>query len=112
VTPDFFGPVARDDLAQALAWIARDDEAAARAMLQATVRSARRIVGRPMLGRVRPELLPAPYRFWRVAGFPYLMVYNADRRPPVVLRVLHMARDFPPLLEGLSGPPDDDPGQS
>lgn len=101
MTPAFFGPAARDDLAQALAWIASDNEAASRAMLRATVQSARRIVERPMLGRVRPELLPAPYRFWRVAGFPYLMVYNADRQPPVVLRVLHMARDLGPLLAGL-----------
>ena len=51
-----------------------------------------------MLGRVRPELLPSPYRVWRVTGFPYLMVYNAERTPPVVLRVLHMARDLAPLL--------------
>ena len=70
-------------------------------MLQATLQSARRIVERPMLGRVRPELLPAPYRFWRVVGFPYLMVYNADRQPPVVLRLLHMARDLAPLLTGI-----------
>jgi len=101
LTPDCFGPVARDDLAQALAWIASDNEAASRAMLRATVQSARSIVERPVLGRVRPELLPAPYRFWRVAGFPYLMVYNADRQPPVVLRVLHMARDLGPLLAGV-----------
>jgi len=106
VTPDFFGPIARADLAQALAWVAGDNEAAARTMLQATVQSARRIVERPMLGRVRPELLPAPYRFWRVAGFPYLMVYNADRKPPVVLRVLHMARDLGPLLAGIVDPED------
>ena len=109
MTPDFFGPVARDDLAQALAWIARDNEFAARAMLQATLQSARRIVERPMLGRVRPELLPAPYRFWRVVGFPYLLVYNAERQPPVVLRVLHMARDLAPLLTGI---PDKEDGSA
>ena len=105
MTPDFFGPVARDDLAQALAWIAGANEVAARAMLQATLQSARRVVERPMLGRVRLELLPAPYRFWRVVGFPYLMVYNAERQPPVVLRLLHMARDLAPLLTGI---PDQD----
>ena len=74
-------------------------------MLQATLQSARRIVDRPTLGRARPELLPRPYRFWRVAGFPYLMVYNAERDPPVVLRVLHMARDLGPLLAELAGSP-------
>ena len=109
MTPNFFGPVARDDLAQALAWIAGDNEVAARAMLQATLQSARRIVERPMLGRVRPELLPAPYRFWRVVGFPYLLVYNAERQPPVVLRMLHMARDLAPLLAGI---PDQEDGSA
>ncbi len=101
--PDVFGPVAREDLRQALAWIARDNEAAAHALLRATIESARRIVERPMLGRLRPDLLPAPFRFWRVAGFPYLIVYDATRRPPAVLRLLHMARDLGPLLVDLSG---------
>ena len=105
MTSDFFGPVARDDLAKALAWIALDNEAAARAMLQATLQSAQRIVERPTLGRARPDLLPRPYRFWAVAGFPYLMVLNAERDPPVVLRVLHMARDLGPLLADLAGSP-------
>lgn len=103
MTPDIFGPIAREDLRQALAWIARDNEAAAQAMLQATLQSARRIVARPMLGRLRAELLPAPFQFWRVAGFPYLIVYDAARQPPVVLRLLHMARDLAPLLADLSG---------
>ena len=103
MTPDIFGPVAREDLRQTLAWIARDNEAAAQAMLRATLQSARRIVARPMLGRSRPDLLPAPFRFWRVAGFPYLIVYDAARQPPAVLRVLHMARDLAPLLADLSG---------
>ncbi len=41
-----------------------------------------------------------------MAGFPYLMVDNADRKPPVVLRVLHMARDLGPLLAGIVDPED------
>ena len=88
MTPDIFGPAAREDLRQALAWIARDNEAAAQAMLQATLQSTRRIGARPLLGRSRPELAPPPYRFWRIANFPYLIVYNAARTPPLVLRVL------------------------
>lgn len=62
----------------------------------------RRIVARPLLGRLRPELAPPPYRFWRIANFPYLIVYNAARTPPLVLRLLHMSRDLPPLLAGLA----------
>jgi len=40
-------------------------------------------------------------RFLAVHGFPYLLVYNADRRPPLIVRVLHGARDLPSLLRGL-----------
>ena len=101
MTPAIFGPAARADLRQALDWIAQDNEAAAHAM-QATLQSARRIVARPQLGPQRPEMLPAPFRFWRVSGFPYLLVYDAARQPPVVLRLLHMARDLRPLLANLS----------
>ena len=102
MTQEIFGPVARADLRQALDYIAQDNEAAAHAMLQSTLQSARRIVARPQLGRQRPELLPAPFRFWRVSGFPYLLVYDAARQPPVVLRLLHMARDLRPLVAKLS----------
>lgn len=102
MTPDFLAPAAERDLYEAVAWLARENEAGADALREAALRSIRRIVERPMLGRLRPELAPAPYRFWRVAGFPYLIVYNGDREPPLVVRVLHMARDLPPLLAALA----------
>jgi hypothetical protein len=34
-------------------------------------------------------------------NFPDRIVDNAARMPPLVLRVLHMSRDLPPLLAGL-----------
>jgi toxin ParE1/3/4 len=102
VTPDLFAPAARRELRAALTWIAKDNEAAAEALLQAALHAARRIADRPLLGRARPGLLPAPYRFWRVTGFPYLLVYNSTQRPPRVLRLLHMARDLGPLLVDLA----------
>ena len=107
MTPDLFGPAARRDLREALRWIARENEAAAEALLQAALRSAGRIAEQPMLGRLRLDLLPSPYRFWRVAGFPYLIVYDAARQPPQVLRMLHMARDLAPLLADLADATDD-----
>ena len=109
MTPELFAPAARRDLQAALTWIARDNEAAAEALLRAALHSARRIATRPLLGRLRTELLPAPYRFWRVTGFPYLVVYNAARRPPRVLRFVHMARDLGPLLAELAEPDDGSP---
>jgi toxin ParE1/3/4 len=54
-----------------------------------------------MLGRQRPDLLPEPYRFWSLRGFPYLLVYDAGATPPRILRVLHTARDLPAALADL-----------
>lgn len=109
MTPDFLAPSAEADLYQAVTWLARENEAAADALREAALRSMRRIVARPLLGRLRPELAPPPYRFWRIANFPYLIVYNAARTPPLVLRVLHMSRDLPPLLAGLADLPEREP---
>jgi toxin ParE1/3/4 len=106
MTADLFAPAARRELRAALTWIAKDNEVAAEALLLAALQSARRIAGRPLLGRLRTDLLPAPYRFWRVTGFPYLLIYNAARRPPRVLRFVHMARDLGPLLTDFAEPDD------
>ncbi len=110
MTRGLFAPRSRNELRAAVTWIAKDNEAAAEALLQAALHGAQRIAARPLLGRLRTELLPAPYRFWRVAGFPYLLVYNAARRPPRVLRFVHMARDLGPLLADLAGPDNEAPG--
>jgi toxin ParE1/3/4 len=102
VTPDFLAPSAQRDLDDAVRWLARESEAHADAFREAALRSMRRIVARPLLGSLRPALAPPPYRFWRVTDFPYLIVYNAARTPPLVLHVLHMKRNLPPLLASLA----------
>lgn len=102
MTPDFLAPSAERDLSEAVRWLALDNSAVADAFRHATLASMQRIVECRMLGRRRLELAPSPYRFWRVAGFPYLIVYNAARQPPLVLRVLHMSRDLSPLLASLA----------
>ncbi len=106
MTPDFLAPSAATDLFQAVADLARDNEFAADALREAALRAMRRIVERPLVGHLRPDLAPPPYRFWRVTGFPYLIVYNAAHKPPLVLRVLHMRRDLPPILASLLDLPD------
>lgn len=63
--------------------------------------AARRVVERPLIGHVRPELLPHPFRVWAVQDFPYLLIYDAGTVPPKILRVLHMARDLAPLVSDL-----------
>ncbi len=101
MTPGRFAPRARRELRQAAEWIAEDNPAAAEALLQAALRAADRIAARPGLGHVRLELAPARFRFWSLRGFPYILVLDCTRNPPVVARVVHQARDLPTTLADL-----------
>jgi toxin ParE1/3/4 len=85
-----------------MAWIARDNPVAAQGLLDAVVRVAERIGTHPQIGVRRPDLTATPrYRFVVLTGYPYLVVYAADRTPAVIARVLHGARDLPRLLRSL-----------
>ncbi len=99
--PAVFAPAARTDLRQAVAWIARDNQAAAWALRDAALHGAARLGGNRHLGATRPALGAARFRFLLLRGFPYVMVYTADSMPPRILRVLHTARDLPTILAEL-----------
>lgn len=92
-------PRARRDLLNAALWIKRDNPPAARALRQAVAAAAKLIGEHPLAGRTRAELADEPFRFVTLTGFPYVIVYDADRRPPVILRVLHGARDLPEAMK-------------
>ncbi len=81
------------DLYEAVAALARADEAAAHALREAALQSMRLIADRPETGEVRADLAPAPYRFLPIPRFPYVIVYDAAHVPPLVLRVLRVASD-------------------
>jgi len=105
--PEEFAPQAIRDVEEAVDWLADNGGPhVARRMALATVEAARRTVERPLTGHMRSELLPAPFRFRAVRGFPYLLVYDSSQTPAKILRVLHMARDLPPLLADLRDPSD------
>ena len=93
-------PAARRDLLAAVRWIAKDNPAAARALRDAVGRAADHIGTHIHLGILRPELTTERYRFVTLTGFPYVIVYNADRRPPLIVRILHGARDLPEVMRG------------
>lgn len=103
-------PEARAELLEAVKWIARDDETAARALRTAVGAAARLIGQRPEIGHVRPELAPPRYRFWSLTTFPYVLVYEVRARPPRIARIVHMARDLAPLLADLTDPPSESAG--
>lgn len=76
MTAGRFAPRALRELRDAAAWIAEDNPAAAEALLQAAVRAADMIAGRPGMGHVRLALAPERFRFWPLRGFPYLLVWG------------------------------------
>jgi toxin ParE1/3/4 len=94
-------PRARREVLDAARWIAKDSPGAARALWRAVRRAAELIGKHPEAGTVRPELADDPYRFLPVRGFPYVIVYRSDRRPPLIARIVHGARDLPELLGDL-----------
>ena len=99
MTSPIFAPRSRRELREAAVRIVEDNPAAADALLTAEMAAARRLQARPKLGRVRLELAPAQYRFWSLRGFPYLLVYDAEAKPPIVLRFVHQSRDLPVVLD-------------
>jgi toxin ParE1/3/4 len=101
MTAALFAPRARRDLLAALRWIAKDNPAAARGLRGAVARAAERIGQHPQIGSLRPDLADEPYRFLVLTGYPYIIVYNAGRNPPLILRILYGARDLPEVLREL-----------
>jgi plasmid stabilization system protein ParE len=53
----------------------------------------------PFAGRARKDLTPLPVRFWVVHPYSkYLIVYDPEKKPLQIIRVLHGARDLPSVL--------------
>jgi len=48
---------------------------------------------------VRLDLAPERYRFWSLRAFLYLLVYDAEAEPPIILRFVHQSRDLPAVLD-------------
>jgi len=97
-----FLPRARRDLLEAVRWIAKDNPAAAQALQDTAASGAEHIGAHPDIGAQRPDIVADQrYRFLILPGFPYIMVYNRERRPPLIIRVLHGARDPAGLLRDL-----------
>ncbi len=97
-------PRASRELAQAVEWIAPDSRAAARGLKQSVDRALAVIGSHPESGACRPEVAADPVRFYVLSGYPYLLVYISDRRPPTVARVIHGARDLDHALGDMVTP--------
>lgn len=99
--PAVLSPRARREAAAAIAWIADSNPAAARKLRGAVVDAATLLGQRPAAGRLDPALVGERYRIWSVVGFPYILIYDPDKAPPRIIRIVHTARDLPSVLTDL-----------
>ncbi|MBF0462043.1 MAG: type II toxin-antitoxin system RelE/ParE family toxin [Magnetococcales bacterium] len=100
--PAQLSPQARRDALDASRWIMTDNPGAARTFRVAVDNATILLGEHPRAGRKRSELANVPVRFLSLTGFPYVLVYDASTIPPLILRVLHSARDLPELLGNLN----------
>jgi len=80
-----------------------EHKTAQQALSDALQAAARRLGENPMLGSVRPYL-PPPYRLWSLTRFGYLVIYDPQRDPVEILRLVHTKRDLPRVLADLRDP--------
>ena len=88
--------VARSDLDKIWSYIAQDNVDAADRFIHALVSRFPTLAAMPHLGRQREELVT------RLRSFPvgnYVIFYRPMEIGVEIARVLHGARDFPPLFE-------------
>ncbi len=85
---------ARQELARAVKWIAKDNPDAADGLNDAVLDAARLIGRKPMVGAHRLHLAGSRYRFWSLPHYRYLLVYTDATEPPRILRLLHTSRDL------------------
>ncbi len=90
--------IAQKDALGIVEWIAEDSITSANGFRDALDSALILIADHPLIGPGRPEITTQPIRFFSLRGFPYVIVYDPDPTPPLILRILHGARDLPDLL--------------
>lgn len=102
--PATLSATARRDVAEIVTWLEGDSRKATLAFRTLLVTLLHQLGDYPETGAARPELAAEPYRFRVMHGFPYVIVYNSRREPPVVMRVLHGSQNLPEILSILPPP--------
>jgi plasmid stabilization system protein ParE len=94
-----FTPQAVADLFDIWSFIAPDNSTAADRVEEAVFRACDFLADSPLAGRIRKELTPHPVRFWVVQQYSnYLIVYDPEKKPLQIIRILHGARDLSKVL--------------
>jgi antitoxin ParD1/3/4 len=80
-------------------YCAQDNPTAADRVEEAVYRACDFLADSPLVGRIRKELTPLPVRFWVVQPYlNYIIVYDPEKEPLQIIRILHSARDLSFLL--------------
>jgi plasmid stabilization system protein ParE len=86
-------PSAEGDLREILEYVAERDGVDRAIRLHARlVKTFERIADSPRAGRLREEVMGPTIRTWTV--FRFLVIYEAERAPVEILRVLHGMREL------------------
>lgn len=94
-----FTPQAVADLFDIWSFIAEDNPAAADRVEEAVFRACDFLAESPRAGRMRKDFTPLPLRFWVVQPYSsYLIVYDSEKKPLRIIRILHTSRDLPSVL--------------
>lgn len=100
--PVVFNPVAVDDLEEIVSYIRQDNAMAAEAVRDDILETAESLGHQPDLG-VRPRFSAARFigiRFLPSKQYPNCLLFYRELSDEVeILRVLHGARNLPPLFE-------------
>ena len=92
-------PEAVSDLFEIWNFINQDNPEAADRVEEAVLRACDLLASSPLAGRVRRDLAPLPLRFLVVHPYSkYLIVYDPEKKPLQIIRILHGARDLPSVL--------------
>ena len=98
MTRAVLSPAAERDILAIIEWIAAENPVAAKGFRVALDALAATIGEHPLIGAVKPHLASSPIRFLPIRGYPHIVVYAPERSPPLIVRVLHGARDLPEVL--------------
>lgn len=88
-------PAAKADIRATYRTIAADDPAAARRWVERIEERCSRLAEMPGMGVARPDVRPG-LRLWPVGN--YLVLYQQVGDHVEIVRVLHVARNWPDLL--------------
>jgi plasmid stabilization system protein ParE len=87
------------DLLDIWSFIARDNREAADRVEAAVFRACDLLADSPLGGRTRNDLTQLPVRFWILHPYSnYFIVYDPEKKPLQIIRIIHGSRDLPSVL--------------